>query len=688
MGVAGALDDPNKTLKGLYLLACLSAGAIGGGAAVIFRTGGLLLACTLGGFSVALFLQACKPDGLIETQGLRYILYVGLGALTFSLACHPRLQSYLLILSSAQIGSTATILGIDCFTRANLKEFYTRNLGFDDLFRKKYPEEFAHNRWFLSTASIIQLGVLGGLTLMAISFQSRMWAEFRASLLFMKRDDEERRLQARAKRAAKKVFATAQRDLRDWEERHGYRKTASTANSVQRGASEGKTADCEENYLRRQERQSLPMGLLSLRRISSADRRSETCEPKLAGSLGLPPSERALGEDMSGGFLDTHSQALQSSEGLSEQQALLEEIATIRKSIDALRSASPGLNQTEGSSDTVEAVSTDGALRLSREINMRTSSPWLTEGRHSRTISLRPDSAPVDEELFAGTATVDSAPFSGTRQVAYFDKSSRPASLLLNEARAPEGFVSRQRQSVPHSPSMLEGKTRRSSGLVDGTGELNSSLPLNSPEGHPSLHRTIVESSDTANARYARALGRTETGAKSPTGETDNRRRIDHGKRSTTMSMGELQARHQDRLRAMQRPTSMRIEEEANLLKAKDEWTTRSKLERRRWETVERLQREVEVEAALPKVAGKGKGGAALEQSQPLAFERLATLEGVAMQSGVARAREWRKSLEPSKGPNEQRERQARRHSSHAKPLLDFTAETVRERAKDRVQRP
>jgi hypothetical protein len=61
-----------------------------------------------------------------------------------------------------RIGATAFTLGVDCFTRAGLKEFYIYNLGFHSLFPKlgddKYP---------LTQTMQVELGVLGAVVLVS-----------------------------------------------------------------------------------------------------------------------------------------------------------------------------------------------------------------------------------------------------------------------------------------------------------------------------------------------------------------------------------------------------------------------------------------------------------------------------------------------------------------------------------------
>lgn len=50
-------------------------------------------------------------------------------------AC-PKLHYHVLLSSTAAVGASAFVLGIDCFTTAGLKEFYVWNLGLDTLFPK------------------------------------------------------------------------------------------------------------------------------------------------------------------------------------------------------------------------------------------------------------------------------------------------------------------------------------------------------------------------------------------------------------------------------------------------------------------------------------------------------------------------------------------------------------------------
>ncbi|UZJ51441.1 hypothetical protein CBS101457_000761 [Exobasidium rhododendri] len=732
VGVSKAQNDPTKTLKGLYLLASICAGGIGGALAVIFRNGGLLLACALGGFTLALFLEACKSNGLIETIGLRYILYVALGTLTFSFACHAKLQSYVLIGSSSLVGATATMLGIDCFTRADLKEFYIRNLGFDDLFVKKYPSEFAHNRWFLSTSSIIQLGVLAGLTIMAVSFQSKMWSEFRISLSMMQQDDEERRLQSKAKRAAKKVYASAQRDLRDWEERHGYRKTAGM-NGKMEADMEAKVlpSSVYEDQLTYNQKES-SMSLAELKGQNEISpvlsyRQSMHYEPTMArsGSLNSPlAQDKAIMSDTFG--RDEEANTLRKSiDALTEQQKLLEEIAMIRNSIGALRSATPEVMHTEASTSATERRSNSQTGRLSsaslypqtrEERSGSTASPWIaTHVGRSRSVSGYMQTGPtttVNDALFAGSYEQDrhnqpmrspEEGLKGSVQRAsspppqhvtrdYLGDLTRPLSALLTGTAMPEegARLPRETDYKLQYPSRLDPLPLQAVQENRATSTNATSL---SSEGHDfrsnemarpverKRSKTIADSKEEAAARYARALHRNDANMKSPIGSGGGggASTTSASKRAIAMSVGELQARHQSRLKAMQQPTNAKMEEDAKLIAARDEWARRKEAERRRWEEEEKKQR-------------NPASGLELQTDNsnfPEAPSRASVvLDQMTKQSGTSRAREWRKSLVQQEAVEQQQQQQqrsithSRGHGTKQTPLLDFTADQAKDRGR------
>lgn len=121
------------------MLACGVAGIGGGGVAIFFWKHTKYFIGGWGGFSLGLWLQCFRDGGLIRPVGFRWILYIGewtqcvyvfmsnvrvsaLGVVGFVVCTLPKIHYHVLLTSTALVGATAFILGVDCFTTAGLKE--------------------------------------------------------------------------------------------------------------------------------------------------------------------------------------------------------------------------------------------------------------------------------------------------------------------------------------------------------------------------------------------------------------------------------------------------------------------------------------------------------------------------------------------------------------------------------------
>ncbi|KAF2095042.1 hypothetical protein NA57DRAFT_45142, partial [Rhizodiscina lignyota] len=114
----------NDAVQGGFFVAAFFTGLIFGALSLIFTDMTEGLGCLLGGFCLSMWFLVLKPDGLIESQGGRAIFIGVMSVASFSLSFSHYTRNYGLIFSIAFSGSTVTILGIDCFSRAGLKEFW------------------------------------------------------------------------------------------------------------------------------------------------------------------------------------------------------------------------------------------------------------------------------------------------------------------------------------------------------------------------------------------------------------------------------------------------------------------------------------------------------------------------------------------------------------------------------------
>jgi len=76
-GVIPSINPPSKKLRGMFVLASMVAGIIGGGVAIFFWKGAKFFIGAWGGFALGLFIQCFRDGGVIRLIGFRWILYIG-----------------------------------------------------------------------------------------------------------------------------------------------------------------------------------------------------------------------------------------------------------------------------------------------------------------------------------------------------------------------------------------------------------------------------------------------------------------------------------------------------------------------------------------------------------------------------------------------------------------------------------
>ncbi|TGO66381.1 hypothetical protein BOTNAR_0062g00140 [Botryotinia narcissicola] len=114
----------SNAVEGAYLVAIVLPGLIIGGCSLIFTEVTEGLGCLLGGFCFSMWLLVMKAGGLITSTAGKSILIAAISIAAFSLTFSHYTRTYGLIACISFAGSTAIVLGIDCFSRAGLKEFW------------------------------------------------------------------------------------------------------------------------------------------------------------------------------------------------------------------------------------------------------------------------------------------------------------------------------------------------------------------------------------------------------------------------------------------------------------------------------------------------------------------------------------------------------------------------------------
>ncbi|OXV06228.1 hypothetical protein Egran_06004 [Elaphomyces granulatus] len=110
----------SDAVQGAYFVAAVATGTALGVLAIVFKELADGLGCILGGYCLSMWLLALRPGGLLVTTASKGAFIGAFAAASYALSFFPLTKPYPLIGSLAFAGATATVLGIDCFSRADL----------------------------------------------------------------------------------------------------------------------------------------------------------------------------------------------------------------------------------------------------------------------------------------------------------------------------------------------------------------------------------------------------------------------------------------------------------------------------------------------------------------------------------------------------------------------------------------
>lgn len=77
-GVLPAINPPNQTLVGMFVLSATIAGVAGGAIAIFFWKAAIYGIGAWGGFAVALWIQSFHDGGVIKSTSIRWVLYISI----------------------------------------------------------------------------------------------------------------------------------------------------------------------------------------------------------------------------------------------------------------------------------------------------------------------------------------------------------------------------------------------------------------------------------------------------------------------------------------------------------------------------------------------------------------------------------------------------------------------------------
>lgn len=208
----------SHAVQGAYVVAVVCTGAILGGVSLVFKDITESLGCMLGGFSFAMWLLTLHTGGLLSDSTGKTIFIVAFTIGVFAFYFTHWTRQYALIGSNAFGGATVTVLGVDAFSRAGLKEFWAYIWDLND---NLFP--LGADTYPLTKGIRVEIAVTIILFLAGIISQMKLWrvVQERRAKRDAARAEDERALQQEEEKVGRQVEETTARERQQWENEYG-----------------------------------------------------------------------------------------------------------------------------------------------------------------------------------------------------------------------------------------------------------------------------------------------------------------------------------------------------------------------------------------------------------------------------------------------------------------------------------
>ena len=241
--------EHSDAIQGAYMVAAVVTGLIFGAVSLVFQEVTEGLGCMLGSFCFAMWILVLAPGGVIHSTAGRGILIGVITVAGFCLSLTHYTRMYALLCCTSFAGATITILGVDCFSRAGLKEFW---LFLWKLNPKQFPLET--NTYPITRGIRVEIACIIVVFLLGLVSQFKLWKVIKAR---REQSEEERKRveneQIEAEAAiGRDVEANTQRERADWEAAYG-EKNVSKVQSDSCGGSSMETSSKHQYSVRERE---------------------------------------------------------------------------------------------------------------------------------------------------------------------------------------------------------------------------------------------------------------------------------------------------------------------------------------------------------------------------------------------------------------------------------------------------
>ncbi|CAI7669377.1 unnamed protein product [Penicillium pancosmium] len=205
-------------IQGGYLVAVVVTGAVFGGLALVFKEITEGLCCLLGGFCIGMWLMTVKAGGLVTESGAKVGFIIAFSAGFYCLSFSHYTRSYGSMVCTSFGGATALVLGIDCFSRAGLKEFWLYVWGLND---NMFP--LNTNTYPVTRNIRVELAITIIVTVFGVIAQMRLWKvikERRANEASSREEEEKKKEEAEAE-VGRQLEKKNQQERAEWERMYG-----------------------------------------------------------------------------------------------------------------------------------------------------------------------------------------------------------------------------------------------------------------------------------------------------------------------------------------------------------------------------------------------------------------------------------------------------------------------------------
>lgn len=219
----------SRAIQGAYVVAATLSGCALGAASLIFKELTEGLGCALGGFCLSMWFLCLAPGGLLHDTLGRSIFISCFSVVGFSFYFSRYTRDWAMIILMSFGGATAIVLGIDCYSRAGLKEFwaYVWNLN-DALFplgATTYP---------ITRGIRVEIAAIVIICLIGIISQMKLWKVVREKRekKALSLAEDQRHLEEEEENVGRNIEAQTARERVEWEKVYGGRTLNNSNGSV------------------------------------------------------------------------------------------------------------------------------------------------------------------------------------------------------------------------------------------------------------------------------------------------------------------------------------------------------------------------------------------------------------------------------------------------------------------------